>query len=291
MKKKSKFSSVVFIAIISLINLLFVYFAILGIQDLVDLSRWDDLPVVEYTGPCEFYKNYTRASVTYKLGNGDIVHPAAPRDIAFRKEEHTKNNYFRYYLRETPFGDTSYRIITISSADNQTVFLSEETAKKNLFLGAIVVNCFCFLVVAGTIFVYVYFKLWPKIAPKIKHYKNRKERERKKAKRARQQRREREYIGRISWLKPEEGGRTTPIPFNTNQYGPLIRHKESHGSWSILVNNYEQVDEFVTLAKMQYLNLEDSPDDLSVGLDFALYEGSKKVAVGKIIDVITPRNN
>ena len=94
------------------------------------------------------------------------------------------------------------------------------------------------------------------------------------------------YIGLISWLKPEEGGRTGQIPFNTYKYGPQIRYENSYGNWSIIINNYKKLDDFLTLATMQYLNVSNSPKDLVVGLKFELYEGSKKVAVGEIVDTI-----
>ena len=93
-----------------------------------------------------------------------------------------------------------------------------------------------------------------------------------------------EYIARISWLSPEEGGRKGQIPYNTNRYGPLIRHKNGRGNWSVLVNNYEQLGNLLTLAKIQYLNTEKAPKDLAVGLRFELYEGPQKVADGEIID-------
>lgn len=91
------------------------------------------------------------------------------------------------------------------------------------------------------------------------------------------------FIAKISWLAAFEGGRANGIPFNTNKYAPLIRIKDSNENWSLVVNNYERVDDVTTIAVIYYLVPENAPDNLVVGLNFDLYEGSKRVAFGKII--------
>ncbi len=90
------------------------------------------------------------------------------------------------------------------------------------------------------------------------------------------------YIAEITWIKPEEGGRQTEAPFNSDKYGPQIRFDGLKGSWILIVCNYKKIGEFRTLAKVHYLNKVNSPDNLKKGLEFKLYEGSKKVAFGII---------
>ncbi|MBQ9144922.1 MAG: hypothetical protein IJX70_00430 [Clostridia bacterium] len=94
------------------------------------------------------------------------------------------------------------------------------------------------------------------------------------------------YIAEIKWLKPEEGGRETEAPFNSDKYGPQIRFDGLKGSWSLIVCNYQKLGAFRTLAKVHYLNKIDAPNNLKIGLEFDLYEGVKKVAHGEIIDII-----
>ena len=92
-----------------------------------------------------------------------------------------------------------------------------------------------------------------------------------------------EYIAKINWIKPTEGGRTGNIPFNTEKYAPRIKVQTNQENWSLIVNNFKKVDNFTTLAKVHYLNIEKAPKNLFVGLNFELYEGPKKVARGIII--------
>jgi hypothetical protein len=94
------------------------------------------------------------------------------------------------------------------------------------------------------------------------------------------------YIAEITWLKPEEGGRQTEAPFNSDKYGPQIRFDGLKGSWSLIVCNYKKISEFRTLAKVHYLNKANAPYNLKKDLEFELYEGSKKVAFGIIKEEI-----
>lgn len=95
-----------------------------------------------------------------------------------------------------------------------------------------------------------------------------------------------EYIAEINWLKPEEGGRKSQIPLNTNKYAPQIRFEGLQGSWSVVVCNYKKIEKFKTLAKLYYLNKECAPNNLRVGLEFTLYEGCNMVAYGIIKEAI-----
>ncbi len=95
-----------------------------------------------------------------------------------------------------------------------------------------------------------------------------------------------DYISEITWLKPEEGGRQTEAPFNSEKYGPQIKFDGLKGSWSLIVCNYKKINNFKTLAKVHYLNKEKAPNNLKVGLKFELYEGVKMVAYGIIKEKI-----
>jgi len=92
------------------------------------------------------------------------------------------------------------------------------------------------------------------------------------------------FVARILWLTPELGGRKNDIPLNSEMYAPQIRFDGLVGSWSLVVNSYNKVTEYETLADIRYLNEADAPNNLVIGLEFSLYEGSKKVADGKIIE-------
>lgn len=95
-----------------------------------------------------------------------------------------------------------------------------------------------------------------------------------------------QYIAQINWIRAEDGGRINTIPFDTEKYGPQIKFKGSQGNWSLIVNNFKRIDSLTTLAKVRYLNAEKCPNVLSVGLNFELYEGQKKVALGAIVNII-----
>lgn len=53
----------------------------------------------------------------------------------------------------------------------------------------------------------------------------------------------------------------------------------------MIVNNYSTISEYETLAYIKYLNEDKAPMNLKLGLEFSLYEGNKKVADGKIIEI------
>ena len=95
-----------------------------------------------------------------------------------------------------------------------------------------------------------------------------------------------EYIAELNWLKSEEGGRKSKIPFNTTKYAPQIRFDGLQVSWSVVVYNYKKIEEFKTLARLHYLNEECAPNNLYVSLEFTLHEGCNTVAYGVIKEVI-----
>ena len=93
------------------------------------------------------------------------------------------------------------------------------------------------------------------------------------------------YKARIIWITPSNGGRKS-LP-QGDKYAPIIinrgeRISEQKDLWSLIVNNKTITEEYITLAEVHYLS-DDAPSNLATGFEFDLYEGSKKVAEGKII--------
>ena len=94
----------------------------------------------------------------------------------------------------------------------------------------------------------------------------------------------RKFEAKICWLSETLGGRKE-IPFS-DKYAPIIKITmplfESNDFWSVFVFNKEKLCENKTLAYIEYLS-DVAPDNLSVGVEFALYEGRKKVANGIVL--------
>ena len=92
----------------------------------------------------------------------------------------------------------------------------------------------------------------------------------------------------IEWFSKDEGGRVDSIPFKKMRYAPHIGingERVINGSgWSVLCYVYEHLESLKTKAYIRFLNIDDAPDILSVGMNFDLFEGSKKIAIGKIVD-------
>ena len=96
------------------------------------------------------------------------------------------------------------------------------------------------------------------------------------------------FIADIHWLSPSEGGRQLPIPMNQKQYAPLVavdgQLEVLNNTWSLLCYSFEKKDDFETLAYIRYLNPINNPNNLKVGSKLELFEGTKKVAFGKVIE-------
>ena len=92
----------------------------------------------------------------------------------------------------------------------------------------------------------------------------------------------------IEWFSKYKGGRTSSIPFEKMRYAPHIGingERVINGcGWSILCYVYEFLDPLKTKAYIRFLNTDDAPDILTVGMNFELFEGNKKVAIGTIVD-------
>ena len=89
-------------------------------------------------------------------------------------------------------------------------------------------------------------------------------------------------IAKLKWIPKENGGREIIPVSGSHFYAPIIKHAKLKGNWTVLVDNYEKIDDHTTMAKVSY-TFEKSPNDLEEGLIFDLWEGDKKVAEGIII--------
>lgn len=91
----------------------------------------------------------------------------------------------------------------------------------------------------------------------------------------------------IEWFSKDEGGRVGVIPFKKMRYAPHIGingERIINGSaWSVLCYVYEHLEPLKTKAYIRFLNTDDAPDILNIGMEFELFEGSKKVATGTIV--------
>jgi len=91
------------------------------------------------------------------------------------------------------------------------------------------------------------------------------------------------FSARIIWLTLDKGGRKT-IPIG-ERYAPIVKLKnQSFGSefWSLFVKNIEIVSSTETLAEVRYLS-DQAPDNLSIGVEFELFEGKRLVGYGEIV--------
>ena len=90
----------------------------------------------------------------------------------------------------------------------------------------------------------------------------------------------------VIWIPFEEGGRHNPIGYNA-KYCPIIRFpgNKTVGDWSaeIFVQHTNGNESAVIIS---YLVLEAPFELLTLGAKFELFEGSKKVATGIMLDQI-----
>ena len=94
----------------------------------------------------------------------------------------------------------------------------------------------------------------------------------------------RKFEAKICWLSETQGGRKD-IPLG-DKYAPIIKltktqHK-SNDFWSVFVFNKKKISINETLSNIEYLS-DNAPDNLSAGVEFVLYEGSKMVANGIVL--------
>lgn len=98
----------------------------------------------------------------------------------------------------------------------------------------------------------------------------------------------RKFEAKICWLTEIQGGRKE-IP-SGDKYAPIIKiinpPFESSDFWSVFVINKKLLSKNETLSNMEYLS-DMAPDNLSVGVEFMLYEGKKAVASGVVLGEIT----
>jgi hypothetical protein len=97
-------------------------------------------------------------------------------------------------------------------------------------------------------------------------------------------------LAKIRWLKPDEGGRTAPP--HGQQYSTVAKFDKQteeawyKDAWSLVLNAQGVPDETWTqTAWVRFLAEEKAPVDwLLPGNRFALFEGSKKVAEGVVLE-------
>jgi len=98
-------------------------------------------------------------------------------------------------------------------------------------------------------------------------------------------------LTRVRWLKPEEGGRSTPPP--GQQYSTVAKFDKQteeawrKNAWSLVLNPLGAPDKAWTqMAWARFLTNEaTAPTDwLCPGSRFALFEGLKKVAEGVVLE-------
>lgn len=91
------------------------------------------------------------------------------------------------------------------------------------------------------------------------------------------------FNAKIIWLAHNKGGKKI-IPIG-DKYAPIVKLKnQSFGSeyWSLFVKNIEIISSTETLAEVRYLS-DHAPDNLSIGVEFELFEGKRLVGYGEIV--------
>ena len=100
----------------------------------------------------------------------------------------------------------------------------------------------------------------------------------------------RRFEAKIVWLSEVQGGRKE-IPFS-DRYAPIIEITKPPCNtidfWSAFVMNKERLSDNETLAYVEYLS-DVAPDNISIGVEFSLYEGSKNVASGVVLREVSDR--
>lgn len=93
------------------------------------------------------------------------------------------------------------------------------------------------------------------------------------------------YFAEIIWIAEVDGGRKS-IPFGS-KYAPQILIKgETEIKWSAFVFNQYAIRSYQTYAVIYYLS-DEAPDNLVKNIEFDVYEGSRKVASGIIVDKLS----
>ena len=91
----------------------------------------------------------------------------------------------------------------------------------------------------------------------------------------------------ISWLRQDEGGRVSlPLGSGDPPYATIVRINQEPWpparGWSLMVRKLSALeDEFTWIADVAFLAEEAPHHLLSIGCEFELFEGFKKVAAGK----------
>lgn len=96
---------------------------------------------------------------------------------------------------------------------------------------------------------------------------------------------EKNFEARIFWLSSSQGGRKGVIPFG-DKYAPIIKITKPKikmdKTWSLFVTNKKKINAYETMAEIKYLS-DEAPNNLFIGVEFELYEGTKLVARGIVV--------
>lgn len=96
------------------------------------------------------------------------------------------------------------------------------------------------------------------------------------------------FVAKISWLTADQCGRKQGVPLYNDKYCPIVSvdgEKVFNGStYGLLSYSFKRLADYEALAQIRFLNTEAAPDVLYVGAKLELYEGTKKVAEGEVIE-------
>ena len=96
------------------------------------------------------------------------------------------------------------------------------------------------------------------------------------------------FVAKISWLTADQCGRKQGVPLYNDKYCPIVSvdgEKVFSGStYGLLSYSFKRLADYETLAQIRFLNTEAAPYVLYVGAKLELYEGTKKVAEGEVIE-------
>ena len=92
-----------------------------------------------------------------------------------------------------------------------------------------------------------------------------------------------EFCAIVNWIKESKGGRKT-IPYGNRYWPQVVVHgaNNSEPNHSIILRNINGISKHKTMAFVRYV-FPGNPNELDVNISFDVYEGSRKVATGKII--------
>lgn len=95
----------------------------------------------------------------------------------------------------------------------------------------------------------------------------------------------------IEWITKEQGGRTKPpLGIGDPPYSTVVRFLDepwppASTAWSLVIRKDDSLSsEYEWIADVHYLVKHAPHESLQEGREFELYEGNKRVAIGKLIE-------